>query len=217
MDFLIVSERNSKKDLIEIYPTFKAKTSKDLMIRGGDFYAIWDEEKGLWSTSQDDVIDMIDRELDNYYKQHPHQGVNTRVLHMWNADTGMIDKWHKYVQKQMKDNFHPLDEKLVFANTPVNKLDYASKRLPYALEEGDISAYDELISTLYSPSERHKIEWAIGAVVSGDAKQFRNFLYFTDLQELVNLRFLTLFNSCLMDIIQCSMQRLSGPEPIPLR
>lgn len=178
MDFLIVSERNSKKDLIEIYPTFKAKTSKDLMIRGGDFYAIWDEEKGLWSTSQDDVIDMIDRELDNYYKQHPHQGVNTRVLHMWNADTGMIDKWHKYVQKQMKDNFHPLDEKLVFANTPVNKLDYASKRLPYALEEGDISAYDELISTLYSPSERHKIEWAIGAVVSGDAKTIQKFLVF---------------------------------------
>jgi len=178
VDFLIVSERNSKKDLIEIYPTFKAKTSKDLMIRGGDFYAIWDEEKGLWSTSQDDVIDMIDRELDNYYKQHPHQGVNTRVLHMWNADTGMIDKWHKYVQKQMKDNFHPLDEKLVFANTPVNKLDYASKRLPYALEEGDISAYDELISTLYSPSERHKIEWAIGAVVSGDAKTIQKFLVF---------------------------------------
>lgn len=178
MDFLIVNEKNSKKDLIEIYPTFKAKNSKDLMIRGGDFYAIWDEEKGLWSASQDDVIDMIDRELDIYAKEHPHPGVNTRILHMWNADTGMIDKWHKYVQKQMRDNFHALDEKLVFANSPVNKEDYASKRLPYALEPGDISAYEELISTLYSPEERHKIEWAIGSVVSGDSKEIQKFLVF---------------------------------------
>ena len=178
MDFLIVNEKKVKKDVIEIYPTFKAKSSKDLMIRGGDFYAIWDEDKGLWSTSQDDVIELIDRELDIYAKEHPHGEYATRIMHMWNADTGMIDKWHKYVQKQMKDNFHSLDEKLVFANSPVNKEDYASKRLPYALEPGDISAYEELISTLYSPPERHKIEWAIGSIVSGDSKDIQKFLVF---------------------------------------
>lgn len=178
MDFLIVNEKKVKKDVIEIYPTFKAKSSKDLMIRGGDFYAIWDEDKGLWSTSQDDVIELIDRELDNYAKEHPHGEYATRIMHMWNADTGMIDKWHKYVQRQMKDNFHSLDEKLVFANSPVNKEDYASKRLPYALEPGDISAYEELISTLYSPPERHKIEWAIGSIVSGDSKDIQKFLVF---------------------------------------
>ena len=178
MDFLIVNEKKVKKDVIEIYPTFKAKSSKDLMIRGGDFYAIWDEDKGLWSTSQDDVIELIDRELDDYAKTHPHGEYATRIMHMWNADTGMIDKWHKYVQRQMKDNFHSLDEKLVFANSPVNKEDYASKRLPYALEPGDISAYEELISTLYSPPERHKIEWAIGSIVSGDSKDIQKFLVF---------------------------------------
>ena len=40
----------------EIYPKFIAKQSKDLMIRGGDFYAVWDEAKGCWSTCQDDVV-----------------------------------------------------------------------------------------------------------------------------------------------------------------
>lgn len=183
MDFLRISERNPKKDLIEIYPTFKAKTSKDLMIRGKDFYAIWDEDKGLWSTSQDDVVDMIDKALDNYYEENKSrlsssEGSRVRILHMWNADTGMIDKWRKYVTKQMPDNFHPLDEKLVFANSPINKLDYASKRLPYSLEEGDISAYDELMSTLYSPEERKKIEWAIGSIISGDSKTIQKFLVF---------------------------------------
>ena len=33
------------------------------------------------------------------------------------AETGMIDTWHKYCQKQMKDQFHMLDEKLIFSNS----------------------------------------------------------------------------------------------------
>lgn len=178
MDFVRINWRIPKKDApVEIYPTFIAKTSSDLMIRGGDFYAIWDERKGLWSQSQDDVVDIIDAELDAYRKEH-EELKDARVLHMWNADTGMIDKWHKYVQKQLTDNYHALDEKLVFLNSPVNKLDYSSKRLPYALEDGDISAYDELISVLYSPDERHKIEWAIGSVVSGDSRFIQKFLVF---------------------------------------
>ena len=177
MDFLRVSVRTGKKGLLEIYPKFVAKSGEDLMIRGGDFYAIWNEEKGLWSTSQNDAVDMIDSELDKYKEDHPeYEGA--RVLHMWDVDSGMIDKWHKYVQKQLIDNYHALDKKIIFSNTPVNKKDYASKRLSYALEEGDISAWDELIGTLYSPEDRHKIEWAIGSIVSGDSKELQKFLVF---------------------------------------
>ena len=178
MDFLKVTWRNPKKTgPAEIYPIFIAKKSKDLMIRGGDFYAIWNEQKGLWSKEQDDVIDLIDSELDAF-KDKNAALADAKVLYLWNCDTGMIDKWHKYCQKQMRDNFHPLDEKLIFANTPANREDYASKRLPYALEEGSIEAWDELIGTLYSPPERHKIEWAIGAVVNGDSKDIQKFLVF---------------------------------------
>ena len=60
MDFLRICVKNGKKGQTEIYPKFVTKSSKDLMIRGGKFYAIWDERKGLWSTSQDDVTDLID-------------------------------------------------------------------------------------------------------------------------------------------------------------
>ena len=52
----------------EIYPDFLTGESKDLMVRGGDFYAIWDEEKGRWSTNQNDIIRMIDSAMDEYKK-----------------------------------------------------------------------------------------------------------------------------------------------------
>ena len=48
LDFLKISKRRPKKDIVEIYPKFIIKKSADLMIRGGDFYAIWVEEYGLW-------------------------------------------------------------------------------------------------------------------------------------------------------------------------
>ncbi len=39
------------------YPKFLLKKSSDLMIQGGDFYAIWIEEKGLWSKDEQDAIE----------------------------------------------------------------------------------------------------------------------------------------------------------------
>jgi len=70
LDFLLISTRSSKRGVIEIYPKFVIKKSEDLMIRGGDFYAIWIEDKGLWSTDEEDAINLIDRELDIYYEQN---------------------------------------------------------------------------------------------------------------------------------------------------
>lgn len=177
IDFLKISTRCPKKDVVEIYPKFIVGKSSDLMIRGGDFYAIWIEELGLWSTEEQDAINLIDRELDNYYKENKHKFEGTvKVLHLWDSDSGMIDKWHKYCQKHLRDNFHMLDENLIFSNTETSKKDYASKKLNYPLEPGDISAYEKLISTLYSEEERQKIEWAIGSIISGDSKYIQKFM-----------------------------------------
>lgn len=177
MDFLKIGIKSAKKGMTEIFPNFIVKKSKDLMVRGGDFYAVWDADNGTWSTDEDDLTRMIDTELTKYRNEHPEiQGA--RVMYMSESDSGMIDKWHKYVQKQMRDNYHPLDEKLIFANSPIDKKDYASKRLPYSLSECETPAWDELIGTLYSEEERHKIEWAIGSIVNGDSKDIQKFLVF---------------------------------------
>ena len=178
LDFLIISTRPTKRGVIEIYPRFRLyPRSSDLMIRGGDFYAIWLEERGLWSTDEQDALQLIDHELDKFAEENRDKfDGNVKVMHMWDSESGMIDAWHKYCQKQMRDSFRMLDERLIFSNTETNKNDYASKRLSYPLEPGDITAYDKLISTLYTPEERHKIEWAIGAIVSGESKKLQKFM-----------------------------------------
>ncbi len=177
LDFLMIATRSKKRDVIEVYPKFIIKKSSDLMIRGGDFYAVWIEERGLWSTDEQDALQLRDRELDRYGAENRDRSDgNIRILHMWDAESGMIDSWHKYCQRQMRDNFVTLDNGLIFANTETSKGDYASKKLSYALGEGDISAYDRLMSTLYLPEERHKIEWAIGSVVCGDSRKIQKFM-----------------------------------------
>ena len=176
-DFMSIATRSTKRGTIEIYPKFIIKKSEDLMIQGGDFYAIWVEDRGLWSTDEDDAIQLIDRELRNYTEENKHKFQDTvKTLYLWDAESGMIDSWHKYCQKQMRDNFHMLDEKLIFSNTETNKKDYASKKLNYPLEDGPTPAWDKLVGTLYSDSERHKIEWAIGSIVSGDSVRLQKFM-----------------------------------------
>lgn len=177
IDFLMISTRSTKRGVIEIYPKFIIKKSSDLMIRGGDFYAIWIEEFGLWSTDEHDALQLIDRELDKYAEENRHKfDSNIKVLHMWDAESGMVDAWHKYCQKQMRDSFRMLDDKLIFSNHKTVKKDYASRRLSYPLEAGSITAYDKLMSTIYAEEERHKIEWAIGSIVSGDSKKIQKFM-----------------------------------------
>ena len=179
MDFFTIVARINKGKL-DIYPKFIIKSpSRDLMIRGGDFYAVWCEDRGLWSTSEQDAIDIIDDALREYVEQNKEKFDSVpHVKYMSDAESGMIDVWHKYCQKQMRDSFHTLDETILWSNSKVNKGDYASKRLGYPLEAGDYSAWDRLVGVLYEPEERHKIEWAIGSIVTGASKKLQKFLVF---------------------------------------
>lgn len=177
LDFFTVATRIKKPGYTEIYPAFLIKHVDDLMIRGGDFYAVWVEDRGLWSTDEQDVVQLVDRELTKYAEEHKGEiDGNVKICYMRSSESGMIDNWHKYCQKQMRDSYHVLDEKLLFANDGTNKKDYASKRLSYPLEPGECPAYEKIISTLYSEEERHKLEWAIGAIVTGDSRTLQKFL-----------------------------------------
>ena len=177
LDFFTVSTRVKKAGYTEIYPKFLIKHVEDLMIRGGDFYAVWVEDRGLWSTDEQDVVQLVDRELTKYAEEHKSEiDGSVRICYMRDAETGVIDSWHKYCQKQLRDSYHMLDEKLIFANDGTNKKDYSSKRLSYPLEPGECPAYEKIISTLYDEEERHKLEWAIGAIVTGDSKTLQKFL-----------------------------------------
>lgn len=178
LDFLMISTKSTRRGVVEIYPKFIVKKSKDLMIRGGDFYAVWVEERGLWSTYEEDVIDIIDKALDDYAKANKHKFEDhIKILYMWDSASGSIDQWHKYCQRQLRDNYHPLDEKIMFMDQETKKEDYVTKKLSYALDDiGSMDAYEELINHLYSEDERHKIEWAIGSIITGDSKRIQKFV-----------------------------------------
>ena len=62
MDFFQV-ERRETKDGFAVYPSWIVDRSTDLMIRGGAFYAIWDESTGLWTTDEFAARRIIDREI----------------------------------------------------------------------------------------------------------------------------------------------------------
>lgn len=168
-------EKGPNKGSIEVYPDFVVGRTKDLMIRGKSFYAVWDEENQLWSTDEYDVQRMVDKDVVSYAnEQESKTGIPHIPKTMRSMNSGIWVQFRKYMSN-ISDNAHELDSKLTFANSEVKKTDYVSKRLPYALEPGDISAWDELVGTLYNVEERAKIEWIIGAIVSGDSTKIQKF------------------------------------------
>lgn len=174
MDFFKISVNIQKNGPPAITPDWTIDRSKDLMIRGKSFYAIWDENRGLWSTDEYDVPRLVDAELYEYAKNYDGQAI---VKDLRSFQTNSWATFRKFIQN-VSDNSHQLDAKLIFANTDVKKTDYASKRLPYALKPGPCDSWNELLSVLYSEEERDKIEWAIGSVVSGDSKFLQKFFVF---------------------------------------
>ena len=175
MDFFEIKERSTQSGkVLEVYPDFVVGRSKDLMVRGGAFYAIWDDEKGLWSTDEYDVQRLVDQEL----RAHTPRAMGMYEVHtkyLSNFSSGSWKQFRQYMNN-LSDSSNQLDETVTFADTPVRKEDYVSRRLPYSLRSGSIEAYDELISTLYDPSERRKLEWAIGAIIAGDARHIQKFV-----------------------------------------
>src|SRR5688500_896470 len=78
MDFFQIGtreiEKGQHKGSLEIFPDFTVGRSKDLMVRGRSFYAIWDEETQLWSTDEYDVQRLVDQALQEFAKKEEAKG-----------------------------------------------------------------------------------------------------------------------------------------------
>lgn len=186
LDFLNIRPAREKGNW-KIKTSFKTYTEdgdpvKDILIKGGNFYAIFDGQKTMWSTKESRAAKLIDDEIRNEYSHfvNEHHIDMCDVGYLKDSDSQLIDKWHKYVKDQIKDNFIQLDCKIAFSNTVLTREDYCSKRLPYALPDSvcpdDYANWDRLVGTLYDPEERLKLEWAIGSIVSGDSTKIQKFV-----------------------------------------
>ena len=178
LDFVTINVAYPKKDVIEIYPEFSIGDSEDLMVKGKSFYAIWDEENNTWSRNEKRIVPLIDKMIFEKKKEVAKtapENVKIKTLLMKNYSSRKWAEWQTYV-KSLPDSYHELDHKIIFSNTKFGKNDYISRTLPYAIAEGRMDSYEELINTLYIKSERDKLEWAIGAIISGDSKEIQKFI-----------------------------------------
>ena len=176
MDFFTPRQRATKNGVVEIYPDFRVARPTDILIQGGSFVAVWDEEIGLWNTDEFRVAELIDRDLIEFAKtlEGSYQG-GTKFQFVSDFASRSWTLYRNWVSS-MPDTARPLDQKLTFANTEVRKESYATRRLPYALAEGSHDSWDRIISTLYDEEARCKIEWSIGAIVSGASRSIDKFL-----------------------------------------
>ena len=175
MDFYKILLKVKKDGTVQVYPDWQVNKCEDLMIQSGKFYAFWDANRGLWSRDEFRLRQLVDASLFSHAKTELDQGTPYEVLTTQSFSTGMWKAFQDFV-RNMPDNSHLLDSNLTFADTEVKKNDYVSKRLPYSIAEGKVDAWDELMQVLYAPEERAKLEWAIGAILSGDSKWIQKFL-----------------------------------------
>ena len=109
--------------------------SKDLMVRGRSFYAIWDEEKQSWIKDELEVPRIIDKEVMKVVSELKAEGENVVYTPVKDYSSG---HWSKYVSfiKNMPDNYKQLDSKIFFANDELTQKDYSTHKLPYSFGEG---------------------------------------------------------------------------------
>lgn len=192
LDFYTIETMKAYRPLrIVVQPEFKIQEdgSKDLMIRGGRFYAVWDASKNRWSRNAKTIQKIIDadikakaKEVEEEEKKRHERDISYEPkpvvpLLTENYSSGTWNKFLSYAEK-LPDEFEQLDNKIIFANTETKKEDYISRKLKYNLEDGETPAYEEIMSTLYAPEERAKIEWAIGSIICGDSKKIQKFIVF---------------------------------------
>lgn len=175
LDFYRIQERLTKSGSIEVYPDFVVGASKDLLIKGGKFYAVYDESTGLWSTDEYDVRRILDASIESRVEELRNSGRIASGRYAGSFKSQVWQEWRTYCSK-LPDSRQNLDDDLTFLNDEVKRSDYRSKRLSYNLAEEPTPAYNELMSELYEDSEREKLEWAIGAIIRGDARRIQKFI-----------------------------------------
>ena len=175
MDFYEIKERALKSGTTEVRPAWRVLRFKDLMIRGKSFYAVYNPETHFWSTEEYDLTRIVDADVARHFKETSERvegSVWPRYLGDYDSKTYSD---YKAWMSKLPDVYHPLDGGILFKNQTPRREDYATRTLSYSLSDDPCPAYEELMSTLYDPDEREKLEWGIGAVFTGDSKWIQKF------------------------------------------
>lgn len=175
MDFIRVAYKENKDGTREFYPSLLALESQDLVIRGGQFVAIWDADKNLYSRRLPHVPDIIDRAFEKMVGDQIRSGDTIKKVR--NFDNQIYNRLMSLI-RSIGDMGPELDQSLVFADETPTKADAATFKMTYSLSEAPHPAWEEICNTLYDPEERIKFEWAIGSILTGASKDIHKFYVF---------------------------------------
>lgn len=168
MDFIRVAYKEKQDGTREFYPSLQALESRDLVVRGGQFVAIWDEQTGLYSRKQSHVPEIIDRTFAAMVGERLRPGDVVKKMQVF--DNQMFSKFLALI-RSLGDMGPDLDQTLVFADEKPTKDMAATFVMPYSLSDGPHPAWDKIMETLYDEENQIKIMWMIGSIFTGAAAE----------------------------------------------
>lgn len=184
-DFAVIDDTKFEKDVRIIRVKFVIKIpSKHLMIRGGKLYAAYNESTGMWIQEDEGaatnfVMNTLDDEMSRVRDEYEAMGARVKVHWMWDADSGSMDRFIKFVTKQMPpQSFHQLNQKMLPASATTTYSDYVSVKLPYDIAPGDTSAFHGMFDKLFE-EQLLKLQWSVGALLHGDMEDIEKFIVLT--------------------------------------
>jgi len=184
-DFLTIDISKDKRDREVYTPAFEINSgTKDLMIRGKKFYAIFNPKTNMWETDINVAMELIDEQVHNYVINRVGKEIMDNPMYaptvkrIVDTKNGLSRKFRNFCEVDMEDHFVPLNQTAKWTNSEVKKDDYISTRLSYPLLPCPIPFYTKIINHLYMPDEVRKIEWMIGAMCAGDQGKIQKFFVF---------------------------------------
>ena len=102
-DFVRIN-RTLKNGRYYYRPTFIVRSSaKDIMTRGGDFYAFYDETTGLWNRSKSKMIEIIDKQVREYAEENKSPEYGMIVVEMSDSANELSSQFDRFC-KTMGDH-----------------------------------------------------------------------------------------------------------------
>lgn len=170
-----VKERGATDSHLLVVPQFVYGKPKDLLVRGGKFYAVWDEEKGKWGMRVSDLSTTVDDASRRWIEALPEDQRETAVPSLMRDHNSQLMNQFNVYARQMDQSNVVMNQRLLFKSDVPTRDDHSTKQLSYDISAGDTPAYDELFNVLFEHQELIKLEWAVGSVLSGAASDMQKF------------------------------------------
>ena len=180
MDFydVVVSEFGSNNRTFDykVKPDFLYANTKDLICKGGAFYAFWDG--ATWRTDLDDVISTVDKSViaktEELKQKYPDRAI---VSYQMNSNSSMVMRDFTSYTKMKQQSQVLFNSRILYSEDVQVREDYATTQLSFTPAVGETPAFDELMNVLYSEPELEKIMWFVGALYSNEMSKIEKFMF----------------------------------------